>query len=242
MKRLLFLVFSVALGTGSLHAQRVRPQNEFYVGVGAGSLMSQVDFMPRITQDYQLGFQGGIAAKFISEFFSEGGSVRAGVIGELNLQQRGWVERFNDEQTELGFSYSRALNYISIPFMTHVNAGRGNVRFIFNAGPQVSILLSDNQNMSQALANEIARQQAAQPGAPIGMQYQSFDHLKRLDYGIVGGLGMQLKTGLGDFDLEGRYYFGLADVFESRRSRNAHFSRSAHRTIEVKLTYYRRIF
>jgi hypothetical protein len=238
MRRLLFFIFTTVLSINHLQAQRVQPQSEFYVGVSGGALMSKVDFMPRISQDIRLGFQGGIAAKFISEFFNEGGGARAGVIGELNFQQRGWIESFNDEQTELGFSYSRALNYISIPFMTHVNAGRGNIRFIFNAGPQVSILLSDSQNMSQALANEIAGQQAAHPGAPIGVQYQSFDHLKRIDYGIVGGLGVQLKTGLGDFDLEGRYNFGLADVFESRRSQNAYFSRSAHRITEVKLTYY----
>jgi hypothetical protein len=239
MRRLFFFIFLAILNISYLYAQRNRFQNELYVGFGGGAQMSQVDFMPRITQDYRLGFQGGAAAKYISD---GNAGVRAGVIGELNFSQRGWIESFNDEETELGFSYSRALNYVNIPFMTHVNAGRGNVRFIFNAGPQVSILLSDNQNMSQALADEIARQQAAQPGAPIGMQYQSFEHLKRIDYGLIGGVGMQLKTGLGDFDLEGRYNFGLADVFESRRSRNAYFSRSAHRVIEVKLTYYRRIF
>ena len=30
---------------------------------------------------------------------------------------------------------------------------------------------------------------------------------------------MTLQTGIGNFDLEGRYYFGLGDVFESRRSK-----------------------
>ncbi|MDR0333628.1 MAG: PorT family protein [Dysgonamonadaceae bacterium] len=240
MRRLSFFVFLAILNISYLCAQRNRFQNELYVGFGGGAQMSQVDFMPKITQDYRLGFQGGVAVKYISD---GNAGVRAGVIGELNFSQRGWVEKFNDEQTELGFSYSRALNYVSIPFMTHVNAGRGNVRFIFNAGPQVSFLLSDSQNMSQTLADDIAKQQAADPNNPtIGVQYQPFDHLKRIDYGLIGGVGMQLRTGVGDFDLEGRYNFGLADVFESRRSRSAHFSRSAHRVIEVKLTYYRRIF
>jgi hypothetical protein len=239
MRRLSFFVFLAILNISYLCAQRNRFQNELYVGFGGGAQMSQVDFMPRIVQDYRLGFQGGVAAKYISD---GNAGVRAGVIGELNFSQRGWVEKFNDEETEFGFSYSRALNYVNIPFMTHVNAGKGNVRFIFNAGPQVSILLSDRQNMSQALADSVAILQTNRPDAPIGVQYQSFNHLKRIDYGLIGGVGMQLRTGVGDFDLEGRYYFGLADVFESRRSRNAHFSRSAHRVIEVKLTYYRRIF
>ncbi|WP_298653691.1 outer membrane beta-barrel protein, partial [uncultured Proteiniphilum sp.] len=75
----------------------------------------------------------------------------------------------------------------------------------------------------------------------IGVQYGSTSELTRVDYGLVGGVGMAFKTGIGDFALEGRYYFGLGDIFTSRRSDNAYFSRSAFRLIEAKLTYYIRI-
>ena len=66
------------------------------------------------------------------------------------------------------------------------------------------------------------------------MQYSPSDALKKIDYGLTGGVGLELETGVGNLNLEGRYYFGLGDLFESRRS----LSRSAHRLIEAKLTYY----
>jgi hypothetical protein len=121
--------------------------------------------------------------------------------------------------------------------MTHVYFGK-KIRFIINAGPQISLLLNDNPKMSQALAQDMAEKQAADPNAKIGYQYSPFSELKRVDYGLIGGAGIELQTLLGVFNLEGRYYFGLGDVFESRRSENAYFSRSAHRLIETRLTYY----
>jgi hypothetical protein len=92
--------------------------------------------------------------------------------------------------------------------------------------------------MSQTLEEYILDLQLANPDAPIGVQYEPFDMLKKVDYGLTGGAGIELKMGKGNLNLEGRYYFGLGDVFESRRSKNAYFSRSAHRLIEAKLTYY----
>lgn len=121
--------------------------------------------------------------------------------------------------------------------MTHIYFG-DKTRFIINVGPQISYLFNDKQDMSSALAADVEARQSVDPNAPIGVQYSPFDQLNKFDYGIVGGIGMTLQTGVGNFDLEGRYYFGLGDVFESRRSKNSYFGRSAHRLIEAKLTYY----
>ena len=57
----------------------------------------------------------------------------------------------------------------------------------------------------------------------------------RFDYGITGGLGVELHTKLGHFLVEGRYYFGLADIFSS--SKKDYFDRSANGSIIVKATY-----
>lgn len=205
-------------------------QDEFYFGVGGGVLSASIDFMPTIQQSFMMGVKGGIAARYITE-------KHLGLTAEINYAQRGWTEEFNSEQD---FSYSRTLNYLEIPFMTHVYFG-DKFRFVINAGPQISILLNDNAKMSQALADDVAERQAADPNARIGYQYSPFSELKRLDYGLIGGAGIELQTGIGAIDLEGRYYFGLGDVFENRRSQNAYFSRSAHRLIEAKLTYYIKI-
>ena len=230
MKRFFLLLFIVIFCVTASHAQRNTFQNEWYVGAGGGALFSSVDFVPSIQQTLMMGIYGGLAVKYISE-------KHLGLIAEINYAQRGWTEEFDPAD---GFSYSRRLNYFEIPFMTHIYFGK-KIRFIVNVGPQISILLNDNQKMDQPLADYLAARRAANPDAQIGVQYSAFSEMNRVDYGLIGGVGMELKTGIGDFDLEGRYYFGLGDVFTSQRSENAYFSRSAHRLIEAKLTYYIKI-
>lgn len=224
------LLILATLCTTVLKAQKITFDREFYLGIGGGALSSSVDFVPAVQQSFMTGLHGGLSAKYISEN-------HLGLVAEINYAQRGWTEAFDAGQD---FSYSRTLNYLEIPFMTHIYFGN-KFRFIMNVGPQISFLLNDDQQMNQALADDVAARKAADPEAPIGVQYSPFDELNRVDYGIIGGIGLELKTGIGDFDLEGRYYFGLGDVFNSRRSENAYFSRSAHRLIEAKLTYYIKI-
>ena len=58
---------------------------------------------------------------------------------------------------------------------------------------------------------------------------------RRFDYGITGGLGVELATKAGHFLVEGRYYFGLRDIFGN--SKRDTFARSANGTISAKITY-----
>ena len=46
---------------------------------------------------------------------------------------------------------------------------------------------------------------------------------------------MELSTSVGHFLLEGRYYYGLGDIYDN--SKKGYFSRSAHGAIMVKLNY-----
>ncbi|WP_294081338.1 porin family protein [Proteiniphilum sp. UBA5384] len=232
-----FIVVCVSfyLSTFPIQAQREVFNGELYLGAGAGATFSKVDFVPKVSTAFKQGIYGGIAAKYISER-------HLGLLMELNLVQRGWEEDFD---TSSGFSYNRTLNYIEIPFLMHVYFGE-KTKFIFNAGPKISFLVGDNEVMSQSLSDYMDQQRADYPDMKIGMQYQGMSDPKKMEYGLVAGLGMAFKTGIGDFNLEGRYYFGLGDIFPARSQQNeddtAYFSRSAFRMIEVKLTYYVRIF
>ncbi len=228
--RHLVLFFTLFISLNSLFAQRESNRREIYLGGGGGVIFSSMDFVPSIKQTEQMGIVGGVSLKYISE-------KHLGLIAELNYVQKGWSELFDPESE---FSYSRTLSYLEVPFLTHIYFG-DKTRFIINAGPKISYLLGEQQQMSSALADDLAARREADPNAPIGVQYNSIDEMKRVDYGLIGGLGIELKTTMGDIDLEGRYYFGLADLFTSRRSENAYFSRSAHRIIEAKLTWYFKI-
>lgn len=202
------------------NAQKSNFRGEFYVGGGGGILYSMVDFVPNIPQNYRMGYHAGISVKYISE-------KHLGLIGEVNLAQRGWKEKFEDNPD---FSYSRALNYLEVPLMTHVYFGK-KTRFIFNVGPQISFLLSNSSSMNDALKSAV-------DASKIEKIQQYKEPQRTFDYGLIGGVGMALKTGIGDFDLEGRFYFGLGDIFDSRISTKSHFSRSASRSIQAQLTYY----
>ena len=227
MKHFILALIISFISITSLYSQKKVFDNELYIGVGGGAYASSVDFVPSIPQNQKIDFFGGVSAKYITQN-------HLGLIIEANYSRRGWEEEYDSESD---FSYSRTLNYLEVPFMTHIYFG-DKARFIINVGPQISFLLNDKQSMSSALASDVEARQAVDPNAPIGVQYSPFSELNRFDYGIVGGVGMTLQTGIGNFDLEGRYYFGLGDVFESRRSKNSYFGRSAHRLIEAKLTYY----
>jgi 4-hydroxy-3-methylbut-2-en-1-yl diphosphate synthase IspG/GcpE len=62
---------------------------------------------------------------------------------------------------------------------------------------------------------------------------------KEADYGIAGGLGIELKTKIGNFFVEGRYYYGLSDIYKN--SKTDDFGRSANQDIIIKLGYSVRI-
>lgn len=231
----LVLCFLIFLGISPLYAQKQTFKPELYLGAGGGTLFSKVDFAPGVPVAFRQGVYGGVSAKFISE-------KHLGVVMEVNLAQRGWKEDFDPSSD---FSYSRTLNYVDVPFLWHVYIG-DKTQFILNIGPKLSFLVGDNEIMSQALSDDLDARRAANPDMKIGMQYKEMSDLKKVDYGLMGGIGMAFKTGIGDFNLEGRYYFGLGDIFPASNQQNeddsAYFSRSASRVFEAKLTYYIRIF
>lgn len=226
MKKITVAFLLLFILIGNAFSQKEEFQKQLYIGFGGGALTSSIDFLPSVLQKTNLGIHGGISAKYITE-------KSLGLLLELNYAQRGWTEDFEDQPE---FSYSRTLNYLEMPFMTHIYFGN-KIRFVINAGPQIAFLLGSSDQISDALKADVdANQEFA--SYIVGAQYKL--DLKKFDYGIVGGAGIELKSGVGDLQLEGRYYFGLADIFENRKSKKEQyfFNRSGNRIIEAKLSYF----
>ena len=58
----------------------------------------------------------------------------------------------------------------------------------------------------------------------------------KFDYGIAAGLGIEYShPKLGHFQLEGRYYYGLGNIYGD--SKKDYFSKSNYGNIVIKLTY-----
>ena len=123
------------------------------------------------------------------------------------------------------------MNYVEIPLLAHLAFGKdaldSGMRFFLNMGPQIGFFLSEKENMSDNWDT------SARPNG-ITQQYGKMVENK-FDYGILGGAGLEMSTGIGHFLLEGRYYYGLSDFWESTKKDFS--TRSGHSYVGVRLTY-----
>lgn len=222
---LIFFLFATNIFAQKQLDETFKPQ--FKLGVGAGPVFTSVDFVRKIPQSTTQGLTGGVSVKYISE-------KHLGLLAELNYTQRGWTEDFS-EQPNPDHSYSRTLSYIELPLLTHIYFGN-KVKFIINLGPQISYMFSNKGTMNDALASYVEGKYEQDQNTPDFLQYETIDN--KFDYGLLAGVGIEFDTGIGSFNLEGRYYFGLGDSFDNSRSRAGNFSRSAHRYMGGKLTYF----
>lgn len=227
MKRIFHFILAIFAVT-TLSAQIEQPRNILEVGFAGGLNLSKMDIQPTMRQTYLKGLNGGISIRYTSEKYFN--MICAAQL-EVNFSQRGWVEDFDDET---GNGYSHTLNYIEIPFFAHLAFGKEprGLQFFINLGPQIGLLLSDSEKYD----GEWSVQERPQSLQPIyGKQIE-----REFEYGIAGGLGLELKTKIGNFFMEGRYYYGLSDIFNN--SKTDEFGRSANNTISARMGYSFPIF
>ena len=126
--------------------------------------------------------------------------------------------------------YTRTMNYVEIPFLAHLAFGKDRgVQVFLNIGPQIGFLIGDSEKQSGDMEGMLE----SMPYVETEQHGKAIDN--KFDYGITGGLGVELRTRAGNFLVEGRYYFGLADFYAS--TKKDYFARSANGTITAKITY-----
>lgn len=230
MKTVRIFMLMIAL-SACLHgmAQREYSPN-FSIGAKGGATLSNVSFSPEVHQKMVQGLTMGITARYTEERFF-------GLIGEIGITQRGWDENFaRDEAPQ--FTYSRQLTYITVPLLTHIYFGSRRVKGFFNLGPQIGFLIQD-----KITANFDYNADASIPDFPQG--YRTNEQLKmpvenKFDYGITGGAGIEFFINRRNSILiEGRYYFGLGNIYGA--SKRDFFAGSRNNSIEVSLGYFFRV-
>lgn len=228
MTRKILPLIIMLLCAATASAQIEQPRNILEVGIAGGLNMSKMDMQPKIGQKYINGLNGGISVRYTSEKYFK--MICAAQI-EANFSQRGWEEDFDDNT---GNSYKRTINYVEIPFLAHLafgNEPRG-LQFFINLGPQVGFMIGDKEEYIGQWSIE-SRPTATRP--VYGKEIEN-----KFEYGIAGGLGLELKTKAGNFFIEGRYYYGLSDIFNN--SKTDDFGRSANNTISARIGYSVAIF
>ena len=190
--------------------------SEWSYGVNGGLTFSKVSFNSRISipQESLRQFSGGIAVRYISES-------HFGIQTELNYSQRGWKQLTD---TVYFNKYSRSVSYIEIPFLTHIYFNLDKrVRLIFNLGPQIGYFIGEK---------EIERE-IIDPDRETS--YYDLPVQKSFDYGLKGTAGLEFRTKAGSFILDGRYYFGLSDIFNNTKADL--FQASPNKVTGISLTY-----
>ena len=226
MKRYIITITALLLSFVA-NAQIEQPRRILEVGFAGGMNMNKMDFQPTIRQTYLNGINGGISLRYTSEKYF---SMICAAQMEVNFSQRGWKEDFDDET---GNSYSRTLNYIEVPLLAHLSWGKEErgLQFFVNLGPQFGFFIGDSEDY---IGNWTPEERPHSIRPVYGKEVE-----KKFDYGIAGGLGVELKTKAGNFFVEGRYYYGLSDIYGN--SKTDDFGRSANQTIYIRAGYSIRI-
>lgn len=208
------------------------PRNNISLGFNGGLNMNNATFQPKIKQNMMMGAVGGFTARYISEKYF---SMICGAQVEFNFSQRGWDELFeaynsnNEIVEDNSRTYTRKLSYLEIPFLAHLAFGKDvGAQVFLNLGPQIALLLNDSETKTGDWTNKTLSE------TQVAIYNKKIDN--KFDYGIVGGLGVELRTRkAGHFLLEGRYYFALSDFMNT--TKRDYFSRAAHTTISARITY-----
>ena len=203
--RKLIILFTLVVSANSVFGQVNYFVPEYGVGVRGGATASWVSFLPSVGQSPTYGLQAGGVFRYISAKYF-------GVQVEANFTQRGWTEQSD------AYTYTRHLNYVEVPFLSHIYFGGKVFRWFFNLGPSVSYQISDNIESTVTNTEQKPRHTMAVKN--------------RLDYAIAVGTGFEFNTKrAGIYQLEARSSFGLGDMFTN--SATDDYRRSSNHNVSI---------
>lgn len=234
------LLMGAVMMAGSANAQVGDYRSDLSIGFNGGYMMSNVGFNPDIPQKQLGGMTGGLTIRYTCEKYF---NTICALVGEVNIAQAGWKEDIrdvNDMQvinpaTHLPEEYQRTLTYLQMPLMARLGWGRERkgFQFFIQLGPQVGYLINDKADSNFDYKD---RNTADRLGAQKDAAQDTLDIKHKFDYGIAAGAGIEFShPKVGHFILEGRYYYGLGDIYGN--SKRDYFGRSNNNSIIVKLTY-----
>lgn len=223
----LFFAFSCVFG------QVGDPRSQLSIGVNGGMAFNSVSFDPTVKQKLHSGITFGVTARYTCEkYFSTVCALQV----ELNYTQLGWKEEvLSSESQPLPDTYERTLGYVQLPLLARLAWGkeRKGLMFFILLGPQLGYYVNSSVKQSAQWTLD----DTGVPDRPNNVYQQyDLDPQNSLDYGLTGGLGVEFNTKHGQhFILDGRYYYGLSDIFNN--GKKDPFARSAHTTMSARLTY-----
>ena len=241
MKRLVFIFSLFHFFIATAVAQIGDYRTDFAVGGSAGYMLSNVGFMPEVPQGMLGGLTGGLTLRYTCEKYFK--SICA-IVAEVNVAQTGWKEDIKDADRQPVYYaddtdrlnplfYERKMTYLQIPLMARMGWGRERkgFQFFFQVGPQIGVFLNESTSSNVVSGKATLNQRTSLVVAQDTMAVE-----KKFDYGIAAGIGLEFShRKLGHFMVEGRYYYGLGDIYGN--SKSDYFGRSNLGQIVIKATY-----
>jgi len=215
VRNLLMAVGAQLAFAGFAHAQifETTPY-EFAFGASGGATFTTVIFNPKVAQKTFQGLTFGLTGRMTMGEY-------VGLQLELNYAQQGWDEEYEDAPE---YHYTRRMDYLQLPFHTRVQFGGDNVKGFIKAGPQIGYCIgeSTNENLNGATPGRINEQH----NMPVET---------RFEWGISGGVGIEIRTGAGYFTLEGGYLYSFGDIYSTTRS--DYFLKASTQAFTAKIAY-----
>ena len=223
MRNLRFILSALATLLSFTVSAQTHYESNITIGGKGGVTLSSASFSPTVPQSMLTGMIVGATFRYIEER-------HFGLIAEINLEQRGWKEDFE----EAPYSYSRTLTYIQIPFLTHIYFGSTKFHGFFNAGPEVAYMIGESTSANFDIDN--FRSLDDFPKVNRSTDQFAMPVKNKFDYGISAGLGMELFLKRNhSVTLEGRFYVGLGNMFGA--SKSDVFAASRGMSIQVTVGY-----
>lgn len=237
MRKYLLVLF-LSFISFAVKAQVGEYRTDFAVGVNGGYVLSNVGFQPDVPQSMLGGMTMGVTLRYTCEKYFK--SICA-IVAEVNLVQTGWKEKIQGmenqplyyEGSTEALHYQRKMTYLQIPLFARLGWGRERkgLQGFFQVGPQLGIFLSESTTTNLIDGEEPTEQRSSNI-----VKQESMPVEKKFDYGIAGGAGIEFSVPkVGHFMLEGRYYYGLGNIYGN--SKSDYFGKSNFGQIVIKATY-----
>lgn len=164
-----------------------------YIGIKGAYTMSNIKLSPYTPTKklFGYGYDYGIMYKQYDSKF-------VGLQAELHITNRGYRQEINDT---LKIDNQRVNTYIELPAFMQFRVNAKVAYLHVNIGPYFSYLLKAQEGNNQTGSFELSEYEL------------NIIRDNRFDYGIAAGIGLSHDFKFGSIQIEGRYSFGLGDLF-----------------------------
>lgn len=194
--------------------------SQTYVGVKGGYTMSDIAFSP--VQNTRMLFADGFDYGLVFKYFN---LKYFGFQAELYMVNRGYRKPI--DLAELGDTlYKRVNTYIELPIFMQVRFNLKLFMIHFNAGPYIAYLVQaregDNSSGEYQMSNITIN--------PL--------RDNRIDYGLIGGIGLSRDFKWGTFFVEGRVGYGYGDMQKHTYTGMPKQSKAVFQSVNVGYLYH----